>query len=107
MFYQLKHSDYENAEDLQEAFISANGYQTMTDEIPLQTSPKQLLDAAKAIPLNNRLYDLLFSNCQLFILLLLCGTYGVERSKLPLAVGGITAAPCMLIFSSIYYFLLP
>ncbi|CAE7494995.1 unnamed protein product [Symbiodinium sp. CCMP2592] len=61
------------------------------------TSPHDLRKSAGMVPLNTSFYDLFFHNCQLFILQLLCGQYGVEFAQLPFAVGSVIAGPTLLV----------
>ena len=68
------------------------------------TSPQDLFDHATAVPLNGAFYDLVFHNCQLFIVQLLCDEYSVPAEKLPLAVGSIAAGPVLLILEVSFIF---
>ncbi|CAE7275433.1 unnamed protein product [Symbiodinium necroappetens] len=62
------------------------------------TSPWELRNRASAVPLHGGFYDLLFHNCQVFLIQLLCNTeYKIDAGKLPTTVGSVAAAPTLLI----------
>ena len=62
------------------------------------TSPQELRKKASAVPLHGGFYDLLFHNCQVFLIQLLCSKpYEIDAGKLPTTVGSVAAAPTLLI----------
>ena len=71
---------------------------TCTDLIQsIFTSPAELREKARSVPLHGAFYDLLFHNCQLFLLQLICQRYLVPLKVMPLAVGSVVASPLLLV----------
>ncbi|CAE7827399.1 unnamed protein product, partial [Symbiodinium sp. CCMP2456] len=72
-------------------------------------SPYELCIRAKNVPLHGSFYDLLFHNCQLFLVQLLCDECRVPVEELPVTVGSVAAGPLLLllelVFLGLYYVL--
>ena len=66
------------------------------------TTPFQLYHRSQQVSLHGSFYDLLFHNCQLYILQLMHDKYKVEFSQLPRAVGSVVAGPLMLTLEVIF-----
>ena len=80
-------------------FIASGGGSNyiMTGVIEIEsTTPFQLYHRSQQVSLHGSFYDLLFHNCQLYILQLMHDKYKVEFSQLPRAVGSVAAGPLML-----------
>ena len=102
----LGHIQHESAStDVHKCLVSflkhsGSGHYIMT-RTPIrigQTSPQELRKSACAVPLHGGFYDLLFHNCQVFLIQLLCSKpYNIYAEKLPTTVGSVAAAPTLLI----------
>ena len=85
-------------------YIEEFDYTEVSSPIRLKrpTTPREVLERANHTPLKEAFYDLLFHNCQLFVVTLLCDEYGVEFHELPLSIGAIAAAPVMLLMEVLF-----
>ena len=86
-------------------FIASGGGSNyiMTGVIEIEsTTPFQLYHRSQQVSLHGSFYDLLFHNCQLYILQLMHDKYKVEFSQLPRAVGSVAAGPLMLTLEVIF-----
>ncbi|CAE7473643.1 unnamed protein product [Symbiodinium sp. CCMP2592] len=72
-----------------------------------KVSPFELCIRARNVPLHGSFYDLLFHNCQLFLVQLLCDEFRVPVEELPPTVGSVAAGPLLLllelVFLGLYY----
>ena len=86
------------------------GYMIMTHHYGrFETSPADVYAKAEAVPLNGSQYDMLFHNCQLWVVMLLHDGYRIGFHELPTAIGCIVAGPLLLVvelsFLAFYLFL--
>lgn len=67
-----------------------------------EISPVGLKREARLSPLIGRSYDLLFNNCQLYILHLLNRQYNLKDAPLPWNIGAVAAGPLMLVMEVLF-----
>lgn len=70
--------------------------------IRVRTSLSRLKEAAEKNPIIGSRYDLLFNNCQLYLVHLLYKQYDVEGVRIPWNIGALVAAPLLVIMESIF-----
>ncbi|CAE7674029.1 unnamed protein product [Symbiodinium sp. CCMP2456] len=91
-------------------YLHQYGYMIMTHHYGrFETSPADVYAKAEAVPLNGSQYDMLFHNCQLWVVMLLHDGYHIGFHELPTAIGAVVAGPLLLVvelcFLGFYLFL--
>ena len=80
-----------------ERYLLGLGYRILSPSrgMRIDTSPAELYAKAQAVPLNGSQYDLLFHNCQLWVVMLLNDGYSLDFRLLPFTIGSLVAGPLL------------
>lgn len=92
------------AERLLLKYLDDFGYEILDTDGPisLRTSLSALRKAAEENPMIGSRYDLLFNNCQLYLIHLLYVQYDVDGTRLPWNIGALVAGPVMLFMEVVF-----
>ena len=88
----------EGSDDVRESvidYIQLHKYQVLNKgPIRIQhATPYHIYEKARSLPITGKHYDMLFHNCQLFVVQLLSASYDVDLELLPVPVGAVISGP--------------